>query len=680
MDVLEKIPTFLTVGVLVIIFVCLKRHARSPRLTLWTVGWALVFTHFLAQLLEPGRGPFTSLLLAIDAASLQAAAVTFLASVSFVVEDGAKRTLLLLVLGVPSVLYAACAAYGVHARWPYVLCLAVCFGGGACFFFSVSRRVTVYLAAATFLCALVGAWAIRAVLNGSLSEGKIALLGIGFGLPGVLIGRNHWRASPAVLTIAGGFFTWGAVFPIRLLLDRVAPNLMLPGELWNAPKLFVAFGMILAVVEDKSESIAGMQQKAEVLNRQLERFSAITSRLLSGARPDTMCPAIASAITEVSNFRIAVVYLEDAERRLRVAGSSGLPPKSLRRVQAETQEWTLDYIKSLCSKAQLTGKNAYILPSQEAGKAVRGEAVRGEVIRGEVRGEELLIPLCSAAGVCLGCIRLAAPRNADTIHAIELSHIEMLAADLAVAVELKALHTQLVWSEKLAALGQLLAGVAHELNNPLTVIMGYSELISDAISAPRARDQLMRLLSEARRMKRITDNLLRFSRHSARDTHAVHLPSVVQEVLALREYYTRTRNVRVELDIASDLPFLAIGEDEIKQILLNLFNNSSDALEGAAGSKQISIRAHRAGPRAVIEVEDSGPGFGNLNRALDPFYTTKPVGKGTGLGLSVCYGIVKERGGDLRIENVSPHGARVTIELPVADSPAQSLLAAVAHA
>ncbi|MGB0104350.1 MAG: ATP-binding protein, partial [Candidatus Sulfotelmatobacter sp.] len=180
--------------------------------------------------------------------------------------------------------------------------------------------------------------------------------------------------------------------------------------------------------------------------------------------------------------------------------------------------------------------------------------------------------------------------------------------------------------------------------------------------------------------KRITDNLLRFSRQSTRDTHAVQLSSVVQEVLALREYYTRRHSVRVVLDIAPDLPLLAVNEDEIKQILLNLFNNSSDALEGMSGSKQISIRAYRSGLRAVIEVEDSGPGFGNLNRALDPFYTTKPVGKGTGLGLSVCYGIVKERGGDLRLENVQPHGARVTIELPGADAPAQPFMAAVAHA
>jgi two-component system NtrC family sensor kinase len=675
MGILEKLPTFLTVGVLVIIFVCLKRQARSARLTLWTVGWAWVFTHFLAQLLEPDHGHVSSLLLAVDSAALQAAAVSFLVSVCSIVEDYAKRTLLLLVLGVPSVAYVACNSYDVHARWPYVVSLVACFGGALFFFFQVNRKLSLYLSATTCLCSLAGVWATRAALRGSFDEGTIALLGIGFGLPGVFICRNRPRTSPAMLTIAGGFFCWGAVFPIGLLIDRIAPNLIIPGELWNAPKFFVAFGMILAVVEDKSESIAGMQHKAEILNRQLEGFSVITSRLLGGARPDTFCPAIASAITEVSNFSVAVVQLEDAERRLWVAGSSGLSSESLRTLRAQTENWTVDHIKSLGSRSQLVGKRSYLLPAYEAIPFAPGAD------RITLLGNDLLIPLCSPGGATVGCIRLAAPRRPNTIDELELSRIEMLAGDLAVAVELKALQTQLVWSEKLAALGQLLAGVAHELNNPLTVIMGYGELISDAIAAPHPRDQLMKLVDEARRMKRIISNLLRFSRQSARDTQTVQLSPLVQDVLALREHYTRTRNVQVELDIAPDLPSLAVNEDEVKQILLNLFNNSSDALEGMDGSKQISIRAYEVGRRIVIEVEDTGPGFGNLNRALDPFYTTKPVGKGTGLGLSVCYGIVKERSGDLRIENVKPHGARVTIELPIADeATAQPLVTVVAHA
>ncbi|MGC1475327.1 MAG: hypothetical protein WA804_05750, partial [Terriglobales bacterium] len=175
MGVLEKIPTFLIVGVLVIIFVCLKRHARSARLTLWTVGWTLVFTHFLAQLLEPDRVPANSFLLALDSGSLQAAVVIFLVSVSSVAEDRAKRALLLLVVGVPSVLYVVCTCNDVHERWPYVLCLAACFGGAACFFFRVGAKMSLYLEAATFLCSLAGVWAIRAALRGSFEEGTIAL-------------------------------------------------------------------------------------------------------------------------------------------------------------------------------------------------------------------------------------------------------------------------------------------------------------------------------------------------------------------------------------------------------------------------------------------------------------------------------------------------------------------------
>jgi two-component system, NtrC family, sensor kinase len=676
MGVLEKIPTFLITSVMVIVFVCLKRHARSRRLTLWTVGWTLVFTHFLAQLLEPNHGPARSVLLAVDNGSLQAAVVTFLVSVFSVAENYANRTYLLVGLGAPSVVYALCTAYDVHARWPYIVCLIASFGGGAYLFLKAHGNISRPFAATTLLCWLAGFWAVGAALGGSFQEGTIALAGTGFALAGLFICQKQPRRSPAVLTIAAGFVSWGAAFPIGLLIDRLTPSLRIPGELWNAPQLFVAFGMILAVVEDKSESIAGMQHKADRLDRRLARFSAITSRLLGGAELNAICPTIALAITDVSTFGIAVVQLEDEDGRLRVAGSSGLSPEVLRSLETQTAHWTLDNLRDACSHAQLIGKNSHVLPPHEAILF----ALRQNQNAQWRNGEEILIPLCADGGAYLGCIRLAAPRDTKTIHTLELSHIEMLATDIALAVELQSLHEQLVCSEKLAAMGQLLAGVAHELNNPLTAIMGYGELINDAIAAPQARDQLAKLVSEARRMNRIIDNLLRFSRQGSRNGQTVDLSPVVHQVLALREHNMRIKDVHIALDIAPDLPCLAVNEDEIKQILLNLFNNASDALEGTPGSKQISLRAYRSGLRAVIEVEDTGPGFANLNRALDPFYTTKPAGKGTGLGLSVCYGIVKKRGGSLNIENVVPHGARVTIKVPVAEKAPNPFLAAVARA
>ncbi len=131
----------------------------------------------------------------------------------------------------------------------------------------------------------------------------------------------------------------------------------------------------------------------------------------------------------------------------------------------------------------------------------------------------------------------------EAVNAAELSRIELLAADLSVALELKSLHNQLIRSEKLAALGQLVAGVAHELNNPLTAVMGYGELLSEDAPTGAMRDRLEKLVNEGRRMKKIVENLLRFSRQRAVDRQAVDLTAVVQDVLALREYYVRTHGL-----------------------------------------------------------------------------------------------------------------------------------------
>jgi two-component system, NtrC family, sensor kinase len=667
MGVFDKIPACLTVCVLVMIFACLKRHTRCAHLTLWSVGWTLIFTHFLAQLLEPASGNARPLLLSLDLGALQVSAITFVVSVSAVAEDR-LRSLLLFVLGAPTVAYSVLDAYAVHSRWPYIWCLLACAGSAVLFLSWEKRKSFFSMTAATLPCFLAGAWAVHFTLNGSFDAGVMVLLGVGFALPAVLIFKNFSPKSPALLTISGGFLCWSAVFFAPLLLGNFGPNLILPDTLRETPKLVVAFGMILAVVEYKSEAIIGMQRKARILNQQLERFSAISSRLLGSEAPEAICPEIASAITEFSNFPAVLIHLEDQEGTLRIAGSSGQSQLFLRTLQDRTRQCSACWIQSLCSEAQRIGKASFLLPPDALESFGDTEsAADGKLPIFREASTEVLIPLCSAAGACIGSITLSAP--SDMSHMMpELARIEALATELAAAVELKSLHSQLVWSEKLAAMGQLVAGVAHELNNPLTAIMGFGELMTDAATPVSSRDHLTRLLSETRRMKRITDNLLRFSRQSSWDSKVARLAPVVQEVLTLCEYYTRYSKVAVEIDIAPDLPALAINEDEIKQILLNLFNNSCDALHGFVGARQIDIRAYQDGGVAVIQVQDSGPGFANLDRALDPFYTTKPVGKGTGLGLSVCHRIAKRRGGDLTIENVNPHGGLVTLRVPLVEA------------
>ena len=665
MTLLEKVPTVVTVAVLVGIFLALKRHSHSARLQLWMVAWFLIFTHFVAQLLEPPTGDVTPFLLAIDLGSLQAAAVAFVVSVSAVAEDKSKRTLMLLITGVPSVAYAILASYDVHARSPYLLCLSVCFVGGILFLFWV-RKISVYAVSLALVGTVVAVWALRAAFRGSFDEGLTALLGLGFALPGVFLCRNYWRPSPGILTAAGGFFCWGAVFPVGMLLDHFAPHANVPADLWNTPKLFVAFGMILAIVEDKSESIETMQRKERALNHQLERFSTITSQLLSGATVDLLCNEIASAITDVSNFRRAVIELESGGNGLRVAGASGLSRAALAQLEEKARRWTADDIKEFCGRGRPIGQNSFLLSASEAAKydPLKSSLEYNPNPRWNT-GDELLIPLCSARGGYLGCIGLDDPRDVNAVTASELSRIELLAADLAVALELKSLQSQLIRSEKLAALGQLVAGVAHELNNPLTAVMGYGDLLSDDVPSGASREKLDKLINESRRMKKIVENLLRFSRQSSMDRQSVELAPVVKDVLSLREYYAHTRGLEILSDIRSNLPRVAVDEDQFKQILLNLLSNSIDAVETVDGLKRITVRAFARGNRAVVEVEDSGPGFKDLNRALDPFYTTKPVGKGTGLGLSICYGIVKEHDGEIKLENLQPQGSRVTVELPL---------------
>jgi PAS domain S-box-containing protein len=232
---------------------------------------------------------------------------------------------------------------------------------------------------------------------------------------------------------------------------------------------------------------------------------------------------------------------------------------------------------------------------------------------------------------------------------------------------LRRTQEQLLHSEKLAAVGQLISGVAHELNNPLTAILGYSQLLtSSGQMGQQGIEYADKLYKQAQRTHRIVQNLLSFARQHKPERAPVQINQTLEETLALRDYDLRMSNIRVHLDFAPGLPVTAADPHQLQQVFLNMVNNAVDAILERSTDGDLWVRTGTQGDdRLFIEITDSGPGVHDASRVFDPFYTTKPVGKGTGLGLSICYGIITEHGGTIRVRNVPTRGASFTIELPV---------------
>ena len=230
---------------------------------------------------------------------------------------------------------------------------------------------------------------------------------------------------------------------------------------------------------------------------------------------------------------------------------------------------------------------------------------------------------------------------------------------------LRRTQEQLLHSEKMAAVGQLISGVAHELNNPLTAILGYSQLLTaSADVGPQGVEYTDKLYKQAQRTHRIVQNLLSFARQHKPERISVQMNQILEDTLALRDYDLRMKNIRVHLELAHDLPMTAADPHQLQQVFLNMVNNAVDAVLDNSLDGDIWVRTAVRDKRLIVEFADSGPGVREPSRVFDPFYTTKPVGKGTGLGLSICYGIITEHGGTIRVRYLQPRGASFSIELP----------------
>ena len=274
-----------------------------------------------------------------------------------------------------------------------------------------------------------------------------------------------------------------------------------------------------------------------------------------------------------------------------------------------------------------------------------------------VREFRLLTVLVAA--VPLGALVFLRQHLADSDRARLLARAEHSVENL------QRLQAQLVQTEKLVSLGQLAAGAAHEINNPLTAILGYSDLLTDDRTLPeKTRSIAGKIRDQARRTKTLVGNLLSFARQVPAERTLLDLNTVVTNAVQLRELDLKHSGSKIELKLESVLPGVRGDGNQLMQVFFNIVNNAVDAMDSRSGGGTLTIKTMRDRANVVILFCDTGPGIKEPHRVFDPFYTTKPIGKGTGLGLSICFGIVQEHGGKILCYNSQEGGAVFRVELP----------------
>ncbi|MBI5642021.1 MAG: response regulator [Deltaproteobacteria bacterium] len=236
----------------------------------------------------------------------------------------------------------------------------------------------------------------------------------------------------------------------------------------------------------------------------------------------------------------------------------------------------------------------------------------------------------------------------------------------------KMLREQLLHAEKLSSVGKLVAGIAHELNNPLMGIMGFSQILMDTPGDKKLddiKDKLRKIYHESLRTAKIVQNLLTFARAKKTEREYHNINEILKHTVELREYSLKANNIQVTMQFDETLPKTMVDLFQLQQVFINIMNNAEDAMVARKGKGKLEIKTRKNRRKIEISFKDDGPGISKeiIHKVFDPFFTTKDVGKGTGLGLSITHGIITEHGGSIDIMSPDEGGAIVTIELPIVE-------------
>jgi signal transduction histidine kinase len=421
---------------------------------------------------------------------------------------------------------------------------------------------------------------------------------------------------------------------------------------------------LLALVWRMARRQARERRRERTVRQELEAYACFNPRVDPNADLTPLGRQVCRLVAAKSPFRRVAILSPNPDGRLIPLASTGM--------EAELMEALNTWAASLPGPAPKATDARKSLRSMLGRGIDVGSRSRAIVPTGH-RGRLIVIPFATTADRRLtGAIVVGADHMLNVRRSLvdeTIGPLETLAVKLGRAIENAVLAERLLQAERLAGLGLLASGVAHALNNPLTAVLGFAELIAETSAQPRVQQDAETIVREAQRMRDTVQSLLNLSHPPIHRDENIHFAALIQELGAACKEKLAARNVRLVIDAEAGIPPIRGNKDRLRFVMEHLLNNAAQAIATSPSpSHEIRI-ALTCNMRAVqIIVSDTGPGFRQPTRIFDPFYTTRKPGEGVGLGLSLCYGIIREHHGKITAFNLHPHGAAVMVELPTASS------------
>jgi two-component system, NtrC family, sensor kinase len=679
---LYRAPTLILLFVLVAVFgaLWLQRRSLPPlrmrageaptarrRQLLWLVGW--MFAAIQLEMEVFGREQ-SGVWLAVSRVCMEMAAIMFLGSMAPQHFSRRFRIPYVVALAAPLMLFTVAvsvdATPGPRGRAFLLICIFVTLLIGARWCLE-KPLLPVWLG--LFLVGAIGGIAVWLTLRHdyasvlSLAQSGILLI------TALLFAFGFRRLTAGVVFTVGGLAGWSLPVLIASMMGDTGAPVMLMRAL-NLMKVIAAVGMIVLVLEDEIASNKAAQLRDRRARLEMEKYTEIFLEAISLEDDTNQYDQMCEVIVEASRFSRCAIAVRGPEGRFHMAGSAGVDGALAAALDAMARRTSDDKVAELGQKLY-TGVIGHLVlldlePLMEPGDELQQmnfSKPHAIAIRG--REQELL-----------GSLLLSGLRDPDEpLLTEDVLPLELLVARIGTAREHQQLLRRLLQAERIAGLGQLAGGVAHELNNPLTVVTGYAELMSDGEGT--TRDHALVILNEARRMKQIIESLIRFRKATPGNRVPVSVAMLIDDIDKLARHDIEGAHIDLQLRIPADLPNVKADGDQVRQVFLQVVKNAvgsmSDTPEGT--DRRLIVEAVPAGAKVQITFSDSGPGFADPSRAFDPFYTTRHQGEGMGLGLSICYSIIREHGGEITALNLHPRGAAVLIELPAADAEPPSMVA-----